>query len=99
MRIIEIEPLANGAHRNQNSRRLTVPPGWAVIPDDLEIPDTFPFVELTVAGSVVTSMTAGTVPDPEPEPERPPSLADRVTALEDAIAEGLTLYEEGLQNG
>lgn len=98
MRIIEIEPLANGAHRNQSGKVLSAPEGWAYIPDDLEIPDTFPFVGLTVEGDIVTSMTPGVVPDPEPDPEPTPTLADRVAALEDAIAEGLTLYEEELQH-
>lgn len=40
------------------------------------------------------------LPEPEPEePETENSLEDRVTALETAIAEGLTLYEEDLGNG
>ena len=99
MRIIEIEPLSNGAHRNQTVDTLAIPTGWAVIPDDLEIPDTFPFVTITVKGSTVTSMEAGTVPEPQPEPEPTPTLTERVAALENAVAEGLTLYEEGLQNG
>lgn len=39
------------------------------------------------------------LPEPE-EPEKPEnSLEDRMTALETAIAEGLTLYEEDLSNG
>lgn len=98
MWIIEIEPLENGAHRNQSGKVLSAPEGWAYIPDDLEIPDTFPFVELTVEGDIVTGMTPGVVPTPEPAPEPTPVLADRVAALEDAIAKGLTLYEEGLQH-
>lgn len=69
MTIIEIAPLENGAHRNQSGTIRTVPEGWAVIPDTITIPDTFPFVDITVAEGVVTSMTAGIVPEPEPEPE------------------------------
>lgn len=69
MNIIEIIALSNGAHRNQTYNGATVPDGWAVIPDGMEIPDTFPFVNLTVDGQTVTSMTAGVVPEPEePEP-------------------------------
>lgn len=73
MKIIEIQALSNGAHRNQiNSGIFPVPDGYALIPDDMPIPDTFPFVDLEVEGDsppVVTSMTAGVVPPPEPEPE------------------------------
>lgn len=70
MRIIEISALDNGAHRNQtiNGAIKNVPDGWAVIPDDMAIPDTFPFVNITTDGLLVTSMTAGVVPDPDPEP-------------------------------
>lgn len=65
MKIIEIEPLDNGAHRNQNSSLTSIPEGWAVIPDIMEIPDTYPFVNIEVDGQTVTAMTAGTVPEPE----------------------------------
>lgn len=81
MRIIEIAALSNGAHRNQkNSGVLSVPVGWAVIPDDMLIPDTFPFVDIAVVGGedapVVVSMTAGVVPDPEPVPVPDPEPTD-----------------------
>lgn len=84
MKIIEIDALANGAHRNQDGAS-AVPEGWAVIPDDMPIPETFPFVDIeveevehtresmipdaepeTYTVMTVTSMTAGTVPEPEP---------------------------------
>ena len=69
MKLIEITALSNGAHRNQTYNGATVPDGWAVIPDGMAVPDTFPFVNLTVDGQTVTSMTAGTLPEPdEPEP-------------------------------
>ena len=69
MNIIEIVALSNGAHRNQTYNGATVPDGWAVIPDGMAVPDTFPFVNLTVDGQTVTSMTAGTLSEPdEPEP-------------------------------
>ena len=85
MRIIEIKALSNGAHRNQDGGLDVIPSGWAVIPDDMELPDTFPFVDIeaekvehtrestildgepeTYTVMTVTSMTAGTVPEPEP---------------------------------
>lgn len=50
MRIIEIETLSNGAHRNQSSDCIvTIPKGYAQIPDDMSVPDTFPFVNIEVA--------------------------------------------------
>lgn len=50
MKIIEIQALSNGAHRNQKSESLTtIPKGYAQIPDDMPIPDTFPFVNIEVA--------------------------------------------------
>lgn len=69
MKIIEIKALENGAHRNQTANLNTVPEGFARIPDDMTIPDTFPFVDIETAEidgvMTVTKMTAGTVPAPE----------------------------------
>lgn len=82
MWIIEIAALENGAHRNQSGFVGDVPAGWATIPDDMEVPETFPFVGITVEGGVVTGMTSGIVPDvPDPGGQKP-SIEDRVTALE-----------------
>jgi hypothetical protein len=80
MRIIEISALDNGAHRNQNGGLSVVPEGWAVIPDDMPVPETFPFVNITVKDGVVTSMTAGTMPEPEPVPEPAPTQLDMIEA-------------------
>ena len=69
MKLIEITALSNGAHRNQTYNGAIVPDGWAVIPESMAVPDTFPFVNLTVDSQTVTSMAAGIVPEPdEPEP-------------------------------
>lgn len=96
MKIIKIEPYSNGAHANQtSSRRFPVPDGYAIIPDDMPIPDTFPFVDIEVDGGtppVVISMTAGTVPPQAPEPTTEPSISDRISAMEQAV---LTLMMEG----
>lgn len=81
MRIIEINSLENGAHRNQTGPLSVVPDGWALIPDTMSIPDTFPFVNITVENGIVTSMTAGTVPEPEPEPTPEPSVDEILDAL------------------
>ena len=74
MRIIEIAPLENGAHRNQNGGATVVPSGWAVIPDGMAVPDTFPFVDIEVESGVVVKMTAGVMPEPEPVEEVPSQL-------------------------
>lgn len=83
MRIIEINALSNGAHRNQTSTFSAVPDGWAVIPDTLDTPN-FPFGEVTVDETktplVVTGWTAGTIPEPEPEPEYEPTQLDIIEA-------------------
>lgn len=72
MRIIEIEANNLGGHRNQwTEQKIEVPEGWAIIPDSLFIPHTFPFVELTVEDGIVTEMTEGTMPEPTPTPSEP----------------------------
>lgn len=91
MLIIEIEPLSNGAHRNQTGTFRTIPEDWAMVPDSITVPDTFPFVDIEVDGQTVTAMTAGIVPEPEPEPEPEPTLDERVTNIENAIERGLSL--------
>jgi hypothetical protein len=69
MWIIEIESLENGAHRNQNSNTTIVPDGWAVIPEGVEAPETFPFVDIEAENGIVVSMTAREISEPaEPEP-------------------------------
>ncbi len=86
MRIIEIQTLPNGAHRNQTGNFLSIPTGWAVIPEDVPIPETFPFVDLVVEGNQVVTMTAGVVPAPEPEPEPGPTEMEQLRADVDFIA-------------
>lgn len=85
MQIIEISALPNGAHRNQTGDFRTIPKGWAVVPEEMEIPETFPFVNIEAEDGVVTSMTAGEVPEPEPEPEPEPG-PEYVTYAELAAA-------------
>ena len=95
MLIIEIAAQSNGAHRNQTGTFRTIPEGWAVVPEGMVIPDTFPFVNLTAEDGVVTSMTAGVVaePEPEPTPEPAPTEAEQLRADVDFIAAmtGVTL--------
>lgn len=95
MRIIEIETLSNGAHRNQRGNLTFVPEGWAVIPDDMETPN-FPFGEITVKEidgvMTVTKWEAGIIPEVE-ENEQPVSEIEQLRADVDYIAvmTGVTL--------
>lgn len=67
------------------------------------------FVTITDDGTTVTSCVwdedayqawaAENPEQPETEPEPEPTLEERVTGLEDAIATGLNLYEGDLGNG
>ena len=93
MRIIEIQALPNGAHRNQETTSTTIPTGWVEIPADVAIPETFPFVDLVVEGQRVVSMTAGVVPDPEPQPDPEPTETEQLRADVDFLAAmaGVTL--------
>ena len=61
MTIIQIAPQSNGAHANQTTANPLpeIPEGWAVVPEDLETPDTFPFVDIT-AGKITV--------DPDTQP-------------------------------
>lgn len=93
MRIIEIQALENGAHRNQITTSTSIPTGWAEIPADVAISETFPFVDLVVMGQRVVSMTAGVVPEVEPEPEPEPTETEQLRADVDFLSAmmGVTL--------
>lgn len=81
MTIIELTSLGNGAHRNQTiSGGFPVPNGWAAIPEDMKIPETFPFVNVEAQDGIVTALTPGTVPEPQPEPAPAPTQLDRIEA-------------------
>lgn len=89
MTMIEIESFDNGGHRNQTSDLEFVPNGWAIIPDGLETPN-FPFGDIEVDESdgtaVVTRWTPRDLPEVTPT-EKPITLDERVTALENAVLE------------
>ena len=92
MKIIEIAALPNGAHRNQTGDFSTPPRGWAVIPDEMELPVSFPFVGLEVEADesglpTVVNMTEGVLPELPAEPEPGPTIEERVTTLEISNAE------------
>lgn len=88
MRIIEINALDNGAHNNQEIMgAIPVPEGWAVIPDTMTIPSTYPFVNITVKDGKVTSMTANqeaydaAMAEQEPEAGREPTTEEILYAM------------------
>lgn len=89
MRIIEIAPLENGAHRNQSGSFRNIPAGWAVIPNTLAT-ENFPFGEVTVEEidgiMTVTSWVAGELPEPEPTPDPEPTEMEQLRADVDYIA-------------
>ena len=88
MKIIEIQALENGGHRNQAGNFKNIPEGWAIIPDDMETPS-FPFGEVEAEDidgvMTVTKWTAGTIPEAE-EPEQPISETEQLRADVDYIA-------------
>lgn len=90
MWIINIETNQYGAHDNHGGDHIvSVPEGWAIIPDDMVRPDSFPFVfletemvthqmgERTFTAMTVTKMTPGVLP-PTTEPE--PTWQERIEA-------------------
>ena len=84
--IIEVTPLSNGGHRNQTGDFDAIPEGFAEIPVGLTVPDTFPFVSVTAKNGIVTSITAGQVPEPEPTPTPAPTETEKLRADVDYIA-------------
>ena len=90
MKLIKIDTNENGSHDNQFTNEIIpVPEGWVIIPDDMEIPETFPFVIIEYVDGVVTKMIAGEVP-PEPTPEPEEDMWDE---LADAIRNGVNEVE------
>lgn len=72
----------HGLHEYISGAHVVVHPGYAKIPEDMEIPSSFPYVDIEVENGVVAKMTPLPVPEPEPEPEPQPTIDDRVTILE-----------------
>ena len=85
MLIVKITAESNGAHDNQGWTGNFIPDGWAAVPDAMEVPGSFPFVDIEVENSVVTTMTAREVPEPE-TPDSKPSAIEQLRADVDFIA-------------
>ena len=65
--------------------------GYVMIPKGMDLPKSYPYVEIEHTDGIVTKLTSlpvpnpepsEPVPEPEPEPEPQPTLGDRVTTLE-----------------
>ena len=99
MRIIEIKENTDGYHESKWYDGGEIQAGWALIPDGMSYPDTFPFVAITTAGQTVTAMKAGTlpVPDPMPEPTPMPTAEDDINAMAVDHEYRLTLLEMGVK--
>ncbi len=84
MKIIEIQALSNGAHRNQDGFTGVLPSGWAVIPDGMTLRN-FPFGKVTAVeqSGVMTLIDWSPLPIPQ-EPEEP------VLTWQDAIEAQVT---------
>ena len=86
MLLIELEALANGAHRNQRSDAAfpVIPEGYAAVAEELEEEawGYLPFINITeVTDGVITGVEQGAIPPPEPEPELPPTDTEVLNAL------------------
>ena len=70
MKMLKIAAFPNGAHDNQGYHGV-LPDGWAIIPDDMELPN-FPFGEVEVEDvdgvMTVTKWVAGEMPVVVDEP-------------------------------
>lgn len=93
MYIIEILALDNGAHRNQEYHG-KIPPDWgetAFIREDVSTLENFPFGTPTVEEingvMTVTAWEAGEIPETPPEPTPEPTIEERITDLEEALAQ------------
>lgn len=97
MRMIEIAPLNNGAHRNHTHHGV-LPEGWAVIPDDMDTPN-FPFGDIIVeeinGTPTFTAWVPGVLPEPAPVADEPSPQDDTDAMLIDHEYR-LTLLELGL---
>ena len=65
MRYIKIESNQNGSHDNQFGGGFPGE-GWAIIPEEMTIPSSFPFVNIDVLENIVVLMEEKEVPPVEP---------------------------------
>lgn len=65
MNYIKIKVNENGSHNNQFGGAFPGE-GWAIIPEEMTIPSSFPFVDIEVLENIVVSMKEKEVPFYEP---------------------------------
>lgn len=98
---IQIEPNADGSHDYQIGGALEN--GWAVIPADMVLPGSFPYVDIVVdeVTNEVTSMTERGIPEaPEPEaPEPEAPSVDNSSVWDELDAAYQSGYDEGYTEG
>lgn len=96
MKIVELNALKNGAHRNwKTDFDVEIPDGWAIVSEDLATPPTFPFVKNLVQNE--SGMVIGWDPDQESYDAAMESANPLLGAIEARIAqskEDLATYLE-----
>lgn len=90
MKIIEIETLENGSHRNQIGDFISIPDGWALIPADMKL-DNFPF------GDIVTEEIEGVLTVTRWTPKPIPTVQDFDYLKKEKIAESKKRLAEWLE--
>ena len=91
MKIVELNALENGAHRNRKTDfNVEIPDGWAVVSEDLATPPTFPFVKNLVQDE------SGTVINWEPDQEAYDAAMAAANPLSGAIEARIAQSKEDL---
>lgn len=86
MKIVELNALENGAHRNRKTDfNVEIPDGWAIVSEDLSTPPTFPFVKNLVQNE--SGMVIGWDPDQESYDAAMESANPLSGAIESRIAQ------------
>ena len=93
MKYIKILPNENGSHQNQFGGGFPGE-GWAIIPENITIPLSFPFVDIEVENGYVIAMTAREVP---PIPLTPPSTEEIIYITLLDHEERICLMELGVE--
>lgn len=81
MILVSILPVDEfGKHNTITGNNLMIYPGYALIPNGMALPTSFPYIDVEVQNKVVTKMTPLPVPEPAPEPTPAPTQLDRIEA-------------------
>ena len=100
MKIIEVNKLSNGAHRNQAGELQIVPEGWAVVPETLKT-ENFPFGDIEAEEIDEVMTVTKWIPLEIPEKEEPekvfiPTIQDDIDKMLIDQEYRLTLLELGV---